>query len=97
MREQKEKSSKVSQRLTSLSQPLAISRARMAIAKQESEKKESQSSTDCEGDKQCARCHCARAVVSTDHNGRDLGEPTYCLRCSEMLVARALKDWRLCR
>lgn len=97
MKEQKEKSSKVSQRLTSLSQQLEISRVQMETARQAYEKKESPSSTDCEGDKQCARCHSARAIVSTDHNGRELGEPTYCLRCSEMLVARALKDWRLCR
>lgn len=66
----------------------------MADVKPESGKKEDQSSVASDG--KCARCRCAKAIVATDHAGRDLGEPTYCLRCSEMLVARALKDWRLC-
>jgi hypothetical protein len=91
-----EKSWKVNQQLTNLSQQLATRRARATTAKQASEKKESQSSTGS-GDGKCVRCKCARAVVSTDNVGRDLGGPTYCQRCSEMLVARANKDWRLCR
>ena len=67
----------------------------MADAKQESGKEDGQYSAGSDG--KCARCKSAKAIVSTDHAGRDLGEPTYCLRCSEMLVARALKDWRLCK
>ena len=91
----KEKYSKASQRSTNRWLQSETKRSvPMANAKRGSGKEEDQSSVASDG--RCARCRCAKAIVSTDHAGRDLGEPTYCLRCSEMIVARALKDWRLC-